>query len=109
VPRLCDVGVLYVELWVVYMGVRHEKWMESYFIGKCSWLWMNVDNGGGQCTPTIQKTANVMPHLKVAPVVYHLHNLYWFVPEGAHLNTKWGVLQLQCSFFRSGTLLVMAD
>jgi hypothetical protein len=28
-PHSCDVGVLYVEVRVVYMGVRHEKRMNS--------------------------------------------------------------------------------
>ena len=59
--------------WFIWAGGMRNRWIHHYFRW-CSWLWMNFyDRGGcvlwGFLSVPLQykKTANVMPHLEVAP------------------------------------------
>ena len=106
-PRLLGVGVLCDEDRVVNMGPSDEDLMNSSLLRQCSWLSSLFCNARGpviwgylDVPPGYKNSANVMPQLKVAPVVWHWWNLHWCQTRGVHLNTKWGVHQLQRSFFQ---------
>ena len=104
-PYLRGLGVLHNEFeWLKWP--YDEGLMNSWRLRPCSWflskfLWCPWIRhlGISQCIPVTQKLVNVMPPLNVAPMAWHWMNLHWFLNREAHLNTKWGVHQLQWSFF----------
>jgi hypothetical protein len=74
-PHSRGVGVLFDEVWVVYISTRDEELMNSSLLRWCSWLLSIFYHARGcviwayhEVPPWYKNPANVTPQLKVAPV-----------------------------------------